>query len=125
MGMAVGDYLSQKAEKYFFFVEPTAPVMKKDTNWSRLFNVVLFASLIGVPSMFGCKATQHSSLVLHFYYLFLEFLFPGQNPIHIFLKVCCDVFLFTPLSILGFFAGIGFMEGRYPQWFLLTKKGFL
>lgn len=51
MGMAVGDYLSQKAEKYFFVVE--ASVSKtKDTNWSRLFNVVLFASLFGVPGTF-------------------------------------------------------------------------
>jgi len=93
--MAIGDFLSQKAEKYFVLVEHNP---RQATNWSRLFNVVIFASLFGVP-------------VLHFYYMLLEFLFPGQSPIHIFLKVCCDVLLFTPLSILVFFAGIGFMEG--------------
>lgn len=47
----MGDFLSQKAEKYFCFVERENNA-KKETNWSRLFNVVLFAALVGVPSMY-------------------------------------------------------------------------
>eukprot|EP01126_Amoeba_proteus_P057280 TRINITY_DN7281_c0_g1_i6.p1 TRINITY_DN7281_c0_g1~~TRINITY_DN7281_c0_g1_i6.p1 ORF type:complete len:145 (+),score=30.88 TRINITY_DN7281_c0_g1_i6:47-436(+) len=96
--MALGDVLSQKVERYF--LNDSSHSNRRGINWERMLRVVVFASMVGIPC-------------LHYYYLFLEELFPGQLPIHIFLKVFCDIFLLTPASILVFFVGIGALEGFF------------
>eukprot|EP01126_Amoeba_proteus_P057282 TRINITY_DN7281_c0_g2_i3.p1 TRINITY_DN7281_c0_g2~~TRINITY_DN7281_c0_g2_i3.p1 ORF type:complete len:350 (-),score=54.00 TRINITY_DN7281_c0_g2_i3:243-1151(-) len=115
--MGFGDLLSQKVEKFLFEESSASTNRKEGLNWERMLRVVVFASVVGIP-------------ILHYYYLLLEEFFPGQLPIHIFLKVFCDIFLFTPASILVFFVGIGALEGaslseiqlQLHQSFLATIK---
>jgi len=68
----------------------------------RILRVVIFASCIGAP-------------ILHYYYLALEYLFPGLDPWNVVAKIFCDLFLFTPVSILVFFVAIGLMEDKTTQ----------
>jgi len=81
-----GDLLSQKLEN------------KKLVDWIRLVRVMAFASFIGAPA-------------LHFWYGFLDQSFPEYTVSHVFVKTTLDQCVFTPLSILVFFAALGLGEG--------------
>lgn len=96
--MCIADILSQKLE--YKFAQKTE--QDKDINWLRVLRVTVFVALFGAP-------------ILHYYYLSLEYLFPGDSSGSIIAKVICDLFLFTPISVFGFFVGLGVMEGQSMQ----------
>jgi len=81
-----GDFVSQKLEH------------KKSFDWARLFRVMTFAAFIGAPA-------------LHFWYSFLDTSFPEYTASHVLVKTTLDQCVFTPLSILVFFAVLGLGEG--------------